>query len=397
MATEKVRRSNDSPGRVGSKQFLLLLGSAFFVTTAVQLILPVLPLAVEHVTGSAGYGGIVTGAMSLLMVVFELLTPRLIRLYPTMLVLRAGLLLTAIAVAGFWLSNPLAVMVVLGATLGVGLGVAVTVTGALVAALAPFARRGEAVGYYGLATSIPAVFAPSTGLLLVAGHGLAEVFAVAAACVGCAAAAAFLMTHRPVNSHPAPTGYRAALRDRRLIWIVASFVLVAIAYGGIITFASRALPITGSGSAVAFLFISGIMRSVTRVATGPLIDRFSSRFITIPALILTGVGLVCLAAGGNGLVIAGAVLFGTGYAVVQNASFVAMLERVPEGGSDVASGLWNLSMDGGLGVGAIGLGPLAAAFGYRGMFWALPGVIAFSLLIQLMSWHGESGRGDSTE
>ena len=68
-----------------------------------------------------------------------------------------------------------------------------------------------------------------------------------------------------------------------------------------------------------------------------------------------------------------------GPAPAQNASLTLMFERVSASGYDMASAMYNLAYDAGLGLGAAGFGVLVTRTGYGGAF----GLVAVLMLVAL--------------
>jgi predicted MFS family arabinose efflux permease len=73
-------------------------------------------------------------------------------------------------------------------------------------------------------------------------------------------------------------------------------------------------------------------------------------------------------------VIAGMCLFGAGFGIIQNATFVLMINRMPASGPGTASALWNLAYDAGYGAGPAAFGLFAEHTGYPAAF-ALTGAL----------------------
>lgn len=78
-------------------------------------------------------------------------------------------------------------------------------------------------------------------------------------------------------------------------------------------------------------------------------------------------------------VLAGALVFGAGFGIAQNASLAVMFAAVPRSGYGRASALWNMAFDGGYGLGAIGYGAIAGATGYPVAFALTAGVVLTAL------------------
>jgi predicted MFS family arabinose efflux permease len=81
-------------------------------------------------------------------------------------------------------------------------------------------------------------------------------------------------------------------------------------------------------------------------------------------------------------VVAGMVVFGSGFGVTQNASMTLMLNRVGPSGYGTVSAIWNLAFDAGIGAGAFGFGVLAAQTGYPAAF-AVTALVVLVALVPL--------------
>jgi MFS family permease len=72
-------------------------------------------------------------------------------------------------------------------------------------------------------------------------------------------------------------------------------------------------------------------------------------------------------------------LFGAGFGILQNATYVLMIERVPLSGLGTASAIWNLAYDSGYGAGPALFGLIVGVSGYRAGF-ALTGLVVLAAL-----------------
>jgi predicted MFS family arabinose efflux permease len=359
---------------------VLLLVTVAFGLSTLNLALPVLPLSVARATGNTGLAGVVTAAVAVLTVIFELQAPHLLRRVRPVRLLVAGLLVEMIAMAGFAEFRALPAMLFFGGLVGAGFGTVATVSTILVGRLAPPGRRGEAIGYYGLAASLPSVVGPPSGLLLLDAFGLSAVFwaGSATSVVGILLAAWLRPPPQPASAQPTG-GLVATLMTPRVLLIWGSFVCVTFTFGGIVSFSPFLLPGSGLGSAPAFLLVAGLARTSARTLSGRVIDRLGDWRPVWPLLLLGALGLAVLPLRQPALTMLAALVFGAGLGVTQTAAFVGMLRSTDPSRAGIVGGLWNVAVDVGFATSALLLAPLAASIGYPAMFWTLPALFLAAL------------------
>jgi predicted MFS family arabinose efflux permease len=84
---------------------------------------------------------------------------------------------------------------------------------------------------------------------------------------------------------------------------------------------------------------------------------------------LTAIGMAAIAfTDSPAAVIVGALVFGAGFGVMQNASQALMYARVPAGGEGSVSAIWNAAYDLGMAAGALAAGLVVAEVGYPAIF-----------------------------
>jgi predicted MFS family arabinose efflux permease len=369
---------------IWSRQLALLLLTAGLGLTSLNLALPVLPLLVDRATHRPSLTGIVTVVVAACTVVLELQTSRLLRRFRAKNVLLAAIIAQLIAMAGFALAPPLAVMLVLGGLTGAGFGTVATVSATMIGAMAPPGRQGEAIGYYGLAVSTPAIVAPPLALIVYTSSGSLGTFTMG---VGCCLVGALLATRLgdfDLSSIAPLSGALATLARPPVLLLWLSFVCITVTYGATTSFTPFLLGTSGLGSAPVFLLVFGVTRAVTRLLSGRVIDRFGDRRLVLPSLVIGGLALALLPAHIPVLTVVSAAFYGGAFGIVQTGTFIAMLRTAGGERATHVSGLWNMGVDVGFGTGALLLAPLAAWIGYPAMFWTLPCLFAVGLLGRLL-------------
>lgn len=358
---------------------LTLLGFTGFAATLASL-----PWWAVRGGASPSAAGLVTTVMLGVTVVVQFLVPAVERRLGTGRTLALGVLALGAPSPLYLLSTDLAPMLAVSAVRGVGFGVLTVLGSALTAVLAPPHRRGEAVGLYGLAIAAPNLLVVPGAVALAQNVSFWPVV-VLATCPVLAVPAALALGHRPPAAHE-PAGPRGAARAA----LLPSAVLLAItlAGGGVTTY----LPIERPDGYLAtlLLLLFAFTAALGRWRVGRLADRIGTRLLLPGTVALGVVGLAALAFGlgrdGNGLLLAGAAVFGVAYGAVQNLTLVVAFARARGLGTSTVSAVWNAAFDTGTGIGAVVVGALAATgMGVPAALGACAGVIAASLPLAVMS------------
>jgi MFS family permease len=341
-------------------RFVSVIGSS----VSFYLPLSVVPLYAKSSGANAG-AGLATSALLLATVAAELVTPRLVSRAGYRASLAAGLTLLGAPTLVLLTSPSVALVVAVSAVRGIGFAITTVAGGALTAALIPAERRGEGLGLAGIVSGVPALVSLPAGVWMAGRWGYGPVFA--------ATAAAALL---PLVSVPGLPGRReagkrtagvlAGLRDPYLVRMAVVFSASTVAAGVLVTFLPLAVTATVATTA---LFAQPAAATVARWAAGRIGDQHGQALLLCPGVLLSAAGMAALAAThAPAVVVAGAVCFGTGFGLLQNATLAMMYARSPGGAYSSVSAIWNAAYDAGMGAGAGGIGLLAAHTGYPAAF-----------------------------
>jgi len=360
---------------------VLLLIVAVGALSGFYLLLSVVPLYAAA-AGAGGLGaGLATGAMMLSTVLAELAVPRLAGRFGYRAVMALGLILLGAPAAALAASPGLPLVLAASLVRGAGLGIVVVAGTALAAGAVPAGRRGEGLGVYGVAVGVPAVACLPLGVWLTGHAGYPAVFLAGAALpMAGLPAAAGLPAQRP--ELPRHRGVLSGLRVPGLARPAVVFAAVTLAAGVVVTFVPLAVPGSSRQVAAVALLAQAGLAPVARWAAGRYGDRHGSSRLLVPAVAAAALGTVGLVWAGSPLaVIAGMGLFGAGFGIAQNVTLAVMFERVPQSEFGRVSALWNLSYDGGMGIGAVGVGLVAAWAGYPAAFGLTAAILAAAVLL----------------
>ena len=364
---------------LGSPALYALFIASFGGMTSFYLLLSVVPRYAAEAGASEVVAGLTTGALMLGTVLLELATPRIVAAIGYRRSVGAGLVLlgaSALALSG---ATTAAEVLLICLARGAGFAVVVVVGSAAIATAVPPARRGEALGIYGVIVGVPAILALPLGLYCVDHFGYHTVFLSAAvsALVGVAAAPALPRGEagRAQGGH----GLLEIARSGGMLRSALTFSLTAMATGIVVTFLPIAFHPTSGTSLTIALMGSAIAATVGRWAAGLYADRRGVGGALTVSTIVGGVG-VCMISftARSPMVAAGMILLGAAFGIAQAASLVQMFARAPRAAYDHVSALWNLAYDAGLGLGAVAFGVVAERIGYAPSF-AVAGLLTIIL------------------
>jgi predicted MFS family arabinose efflux permease len=346
------------------------------------------PLWAVNGGATAAGSGLVNGVLLAATVLAQLAVARALVRWGTGRVLVAGLLLLGVPAPAYLLSDGLGWVLGLSAVRGLGFGVLTVVGSAVAAHLVPAARRGAAIGVYGLAVAVPNLVLLPGSVPVVDRWGFAPVFLTAALPVlGVPPALRLARVLRDTGQdRPVATEEGSLLRWRTLIGIVPPTVVlfsVTMAGGAVLTFAPQ---LTDSATAALVLLILGITAALSRWLIGALADRRGARPFLAPILTCAAAAMaVCawaVAREQSVLLIAAATALGLCYGALQNLTLVVAFAAVGRQQLPAASAVWNIGFDTGTASGAVLAGVLATAYSFP---VSLATMAAFCLLIAVLA------------
>jgi predicted MFS family arabinose efflux permease len=185
----------------------------------------------------------------------------------------------------------------------------------------------------------------------------------------------------------AGAGFFAGLGRASLRRIFLLFATVTMAGGVVITFLPLAVPGSGVFSAASALLLIGVSSTASRWWAGRFGDRRDPRLLLAPGLLVCALGVAGLPLGGVVLVV-GALLFGVGFGLLQNATLILMMERVSKSEYGLGSTLWNAAFDAGTGVGAFAFGFVISAVGFSWSFPICSVLLASALILVVLDGPG---------
>ena len=366
--------------RIVTVPFALTFISSFFVFLAIGMLLPVLPLYARGPLGVGDIGvGLAVGMSSPMALVAQPFAGRIGDRHGRRILMVTGALVMAIAVAGYTIAGSLAVLIALRLVTGVGEALVFVGSGTIVADIAPFDRRGEALSIYTIGFWGGLAIGPIAGEAILGSDRFDLVWFAAAACGVIAALVGLAIPETRPETTEQSSGkliHPAAIRPGLVL------VAAVLGFAGFYTFLAlyaRDIGLDGVGSI--FLLLAVIIVGI-RIVGRRLPDRLGPQRAASVALVLLAVGLTIVGLWNTptGLYV-GAAVFAVGQALAFPSLMTLAVEGAPPADRSSVVGTFTAFADVGFAVGAVSLGAVANVAGYDGVFLAAAAASLAGLLV----------------
>ncbi|PDY43909.1 MFS transporter [Bacillus pseudomycoides] len=366
--------------RLWTKNYIMLTITALLLFSGFYLLMPTLPMFIKQLGGSESQVGFIIGVFTISAVIFRPIVGGLMDRYGRMVFIISGLLFFAITMYFYdWVTGVI-FLVILRVLHGISWAVATTSIGTAVTDVIPQSRRGEGMGWYGLAMTLGMALGPVLGLWVIKSFSFHYLFLL---CTGLALVAFILALGTKIPSIQHASKKPISFFEKTLLPIAIVTFFLSLTFGGITTF----LPLFAAKiqvNAGTFFLVYAVTLTVVRPFAGKVSDKYGEGIIIIPALFTLIAALLVLAMtnGIVGLVIT-AILYGIGFGSAQPALQVAMIRLASPEKRGIANATFFTAFDLGIGLGSILLGFVSQLMGYQMLFivCAVSGFVSLLIFI----------------
>lgn len=364
--------------RIWTKPFIGMTVAMLLLFTGFYLTLPTMPLFVKHLGGTETQVGLAVGIFTLTAVIFRPVVGGLVDRYGRRPFMIWGLLFFVLTMYVYDWVGAIAVLFALRVLHGASWAFSTTAVSTAITDIIPVSRRGEGMGWFGMAMTVAMAIGPLLGVWVLDNGSFHSLFLLAALF---SAAALFVVFVTRVPFQAAKASRKIVLFEKSVAPLTVALFFATVSYGGITTF----LPLFGASIEVnpgTFFLVYAVALTLVRPVAGKLSDRFGETYIIVPALAVTVAALIVLSmATGLAGVITAAVLYGIGFGSAQPALQSANLRLAPPDKRGVASAAFMTAFDLGIGFGAIILGWISYYAGYKVLFIVCAASVAISAFV----------------
>jgi MFS family permease len=356
--------------RLLTRSFLLICLATGCFYLSFYLILPVMPLYVADLGGTSNQIGLIIALFAFVAMCMRPPAGWLIDTKGSRSVLLVGMAIFLLASLGYLLTPSVRSILALRLFHGLGMGLFPTAATVVIAELAPPSRRGEAMGWFGIANSIAYILGPAGGLALVARTGYAALFLLAA---GVAALGLVCIWLLPLPARKASPPVRLPrlgdIFSRAALLPSAILLFLYLPYGSLISFIPIVATQRGLTNPGLFFTVYAAAMLLVRSKAGEISDRHGRAVVILPGMLIAAVSLVVLAlAPGPAGILAGGAIFGIAFGMAQPTLMALVVDRVSPAERGKAMGTFYVAWELGVAAGAAGSGWLLNSIDFEMLF-----------------------------
>ncbi|WP_408006304.1 MFS transporter [Pseudalkalibacillus sp. A8] len=367
--------------KIWTRDFIFVCLSNFFIFAGFQMTLPTLPLFVNELGGKDEMIGMIVGIFTFSALIIRPWAGHVLETLGRRFVYLIGLVVFIVSVGAYSFTSSIVLLFLLRVVQGLGWGMSTTAVGTIATDLIPPKRRGEGMGFFGLAGTLAMAFGPALGLMLVAKASFSVTFAIAAICGLSSLVIASLIHYRPGEKSHAPQRKWDLYEKTALVPALLLF-FITMAFGGITSFLPLYAEQLNIGGIGWYFTVFAISLMVVRPFSGKLYDRAGHKAVFLPGTFLILIAMIDLAFLANEwMLLAAALFFGVGFGSVQPALQAWAIQQAPKNRRGMANATFFSSFDLGVGTGAMVFGVIASWAGYSEIYIASAVSVTISMLL----------------
>ncbi|MFC0300876.1 MFS transporter [Virgibacillus soli] len=394
--------------KLWTKDFMIVSSINFLVMLVMYLLMVVMgPYAKDAFHASPSLAGLVSGIFIIGTLFGRLMTGRIIEQKDSKLILLSGLIFFIITTVFYFFTDSLSLLLANRLLNGIGMGVASTATGTMVAQVIPSEKRGEGIGYFSMSTVLATAIGPFLGIFLSQHTSFSFIFGFCLALGLFSLVVGLMVKSEPVLEQQPEIMPEDKVKKRfnlsnfiefKALPIALVTVIASLGYAAVLSFlAFFAEEVHLQNAASFFFLVYAVAVLLSRPFTGKLMDMKGANIIVYPALILMAVGLFLLSAAEHGmtLLFAGAII-GLGFGNFQSCAQAIAIKVCEPHRLGLATSTYFIALDFGIGIGPYMLGHVIPFTGYTGLYLAMA-VVAIIALIVYVILCGQKTKADEQQ
>ncbi|CAH0345361.1 MFS transporter [Bacillus sp. CECT 9360] len=382
--------------KLWTKNFISIAIANFFVFATFYYLLVTLPLyALEELHGNEMMAGLITTSFLISAIIIRPFAGKWISRVGKYPVLMTSLLILSLASTLYFFPHSVTALIALRFCHGIGFGMATTAAGAIVADLIPDSRKGEGMGYYGLAQNLGMVIGPFLGLTVMQMAGTNTMFTINVLS-SLTALIAGLFIRLPKDKAVATDGVKVqhkGIFEKTAIPVSLVSAFFGLAYSAIISFVSVYAREIGLVEASSYFFVVyAVVLLISRPFTGKWFDKYGANVIIYPAIICFAIGTLLLSlASSAAMFLLAAAFIGIGWGTVFPSLQTIAIQVAPTERRALATATFLSIFDFGFGIGSFMFGLATSKIDHGSLYFYSSFLVVLGLFVYYLLHGRNSG------
>lgn len=375
---------------IWTKSFINISISTFFIFTVFYALLTFLPIYVmNELGGTAAQGGLAVSVFLVSAIIMRFFAGMILEKYGKRRILILSVLMFAVSTILYVFIDEFTLLLFLRFFHGIWFSLVTTVGGAIAADIIPPERRGEGLGYYGIAMNIAIVAGPFIALTLqplMAAKTIFIIFSVIMV-IGFFCALAVRVEEAPRIQREGKHQFTVHdFIETKAMPIASVGFFVSFVYASIVSFISVYAESLGLLKTASYFFlVYAVAMLLVRPFSGRIFDSKGPHVVIIPSCIMFAIGLFSLSITESPwmLLLSGA-LVGLGYGTLLPSFQTLAIQAADKHRSGYATGTFFAFYDTGMAIGTASLGIIAVSLGYSNLYLML--AVTVLLIVPYYMW-----------
>ncbi len=355
------------------------------MASAFYFLLPTLPVyAVNELQVNNNQVGYIIGVYALSALLIRPFCGYVLDAYGRKLVYLWSLAIFTVLMGTYLWASTFFILLVIRVFHGFTWGTITTGGSTIAADLIPEKRRGEGIGYFGLAMTFAIALAPYGGDQIMGQNNFFNLFTIATGFSVAALILALLIKVPNIKTGETKIGI-SKMFDKRVTRIAIVMFTGAFPYAAIISFIIIYSDALGIKQGALFFIFMAIGVAIVRLLVGKIMDKRGPSEIVFIGLAVTIIGLFWLSYVDSFWPLMGVgVLVGMGNGIIMPTVQTMALNMVPIERRGAANATFFSAVDLGIGAGSIALGYVAEYYGIAYMFFICGIILLFPLVFYFL-------------
>ncbi|MFH0866882.1 MAG: MFS transporter [Bacteroidota bacterium] len=284
--------------KIWTKDFILMCIVALFLSVAFYFLIPTLPGYLACLLKADNTDiGIILSIYTVSALLIRPVTGYAIDRYGRKMIYLISFFIFSLMFGGYAIAGTFVFFLLLRFAHGLMWGITTTTSSTIIVDIVPYQRRGEGLGYYGLAMTISMALGPFLAVIIVGKSMNYDALFISSMLLGMAGVIlAMFVTYPGTHANKATPSFSiASLFEKRSFVLSLNIFILMISYGGLISFITlygKEIGVDYPGNFF-ISFAAGVL--ISRMTSGKIFDKYGPSLIVPLGIILLIAGFPVLA------------------------------------------------------------------------------------------------------